>query len=114
MLRWYGIVIGARVRNQNPAISFLTFDDEHHRFAFLDLSVIDLAGTEPETTSWTGVDCKANSIEPNWCVYHGLTISMCYADPDGNQMEFQLDAFDSVRPASNGVILPTRFLVRTP
>jgi len=113
MLRWYGIVFGARVQHQNPAMSFLTFDDEHHRFAFLDLSVIDPAGMEPETKSWTGVDhlawtyaslhdlfdsyihCKANGIDPYWCVHHGLTISMYYADPDGNQMEFQVDAFDS-------------------
>jgi len=112
MLRWYGIVFGAWVQHQNPAMSFLTFDDEHHRFAFLDLSVIDPAGTEPETEGWTGVDhlawtytslndlfdnyihCKANGIEPYWCVHHGLTISMYYADPDGNQMEFQVNAFD--------------------
>ena len=39
--------------------------------------------------------CKANGIKPYWCVHHGLTISMYYADPDGNQMEFQVDAFDS-------------------
>ncbi|QKK03048.1 MAG: biphenyl 2,3-dioxygenase [Pseudomonadota bacterium] len=113
MLRWYGIVFGARVQHQNPAMSFLTFDDEHHRFAFLDLSVIDPSGTEPEKKDWTGVDhlawtyaslndlfeiyghCKANGIEPYWCVHHGLTISMYYADPDGNQMEFQVDAFDT-------------------
>lgn len=113
MLDWYGAVFGARVQHQNPAMTFLTFDDEHHRFAFLDLSVIDPEGSEPEKKSWIGVDhlawtypsltdlfdnyisCKANGIKPYWCVHHGLTISMYYADPDGNQMEFQVDAFDS-------------------
>jgi len=113
MLAWYGTVFGAHVQHQNPAMAFLTFDDEHHRFAFLDLSVIDPEGSEPETKGWTGVDhlawtypslkdlfdnyisCKANGIKPYWCVHHGLTISMYYADPDGNQMEFQVDAFDS-------------------
>lgn len=113
MLDWYGTVFGARVQHQNPAMSFLTFDDEHHRFAFLDLSVIDPEGSEPETKGWTGVDhlawahaslddlftnyshCKTNGIEPYWCVHHGLTVSMYYADPDGNQMEFQVNAFDS-------------------
>ena len=113
MLDWYSTVFGARVQHQNPAMAFLTFDDEHHRFAFIDLSVIDPNGSEPETKGWTGVDhlawtypsledlfnnytsCKANGIEPYWCVHHGLTVSMYYADPDGNQMEFQVDAFDS-------------------
>ena len=113
MLDWYGTVFGAKVQHQNPAMSFLTFDDEHHRFAFLDLSVIDPEGAEPDAKTWTGVDhlawtfgslddlfeayahCKAKGIEPYWCVHHGLTVSMYYADPDGNQMEFQVDAFDS-------------------
>jgi len=113
MLRWYETVFGTRVQHQNPAMSFLTFDDEHHRFAFIDLSVIDPEGSEPEAKSWTGVDhlawtyaslgdlfdtyvhCKANHIGPYWCIHHGLTISMYYADPDCNQMEFQVNAFDS-------------------
>lgn len=113
MLDWYGTVFGARVQHRNPAMTFLTFDDEHHRFAFHDLAIVDPEGTEPETGSWTGVDhlawtcpslgelfdnyasCKARGIEPYWCVHHGLTISMYYTDPDGNQMEFQVDAFDT-------------------
>ena len=113
MLDWYGTVFDARVQHQNPAMAFLTFDDEHHRFAFLDLSVVDPDGREPEAKHWTGVDHLAwtlgslegllgnyaelrnAGIEPYWCVHHGLTISMYYADPDGNQMEFQVDAFES-------------------
>lgn len=113
MLDWYATVFGARVQHRNPAMAFLTFDDEHHRFAFLDLSVIDPDGSEPDSKGWTGVDhlawtypslkdlfdnyvsCKAHGIKPYWCVHHGLTISMYYADPDGNQMEFQVDAFDT-------------------
>ncbi len=113
MLNWYETVFGARVQHRNPAMAFLTFDDEHHRFALLDLSVIDSDGAEPETPGWVGIDhlawtyaslddlfdtyvrCKAAGITPYWCVHHGLTVSMYYADPDGNQMEFQVDAFDS-------------------
>ena len=40
MLSWYATVFGARVQYRNPALAFLTFDDEHHRFAFADLGVI--------------------------------------------------------------------------
>lgn len=113
MLDWYRTVFVAHVQHQNPAMAFLTFDDEHHRFALLDLSVVDPGGSEPDAKTWVGVDhlawsldsledlfknyaeCKASGIEPYWCIHHGVTISMYYADPDGNQMEFQVNAFDT-------------------
>jgi len=31
MVRWYQTVFGAKVQYQNPALAFLTYDDEHHR-----------------------------------------------------------------------------------
>ena len=37
-------------------MAFLTFDDEHHRFAFLDLAVVDPEGADPDTKGWVGVD----------------------------------------------------------
>jgi catechol-2,3-dioxygenase len=113
MLDWYRTVFGAKVQHQNPAMTFLTFDDEHHRFALLDLSVVDPEGSEPDAKHFVGIDhmawtmaslddlfanyveCKSKGIEPYWCIHHGLTVSMYYADPDGNQMEFQVDAFDT-------------------
>jgi hypothetical protein len=36
---------------------------------------------------------KDKGIVPYWCVHHGVTMSMYYADPDGNQMELQVDSF---------------------
>jgi len=72
-------------------------------------------GIEDLCKGWIGVDhlawtlgsldelfenyshCRSHGIEPYWCVHHGVTISMYYADPDGNQMEFQVNAFDSVQ-----------------
>ena len=36
---------------------------------------------------------KERGIKPYWCIHHGITVSMYYADPDGNQMEFQVDCF---------------------
>ncbi len=38
---------------------------------------------------------KEQGITPYWCIHHGITVSMYYADPDGNQMEFQVDCFDT-------------------
>jgi len=38
-------------------------------------------------------ELKAQGINPYWCIHHGITVSMYYGDPDGNQMEFQVDCF---------------------
>ena len=43
---------------------------------------------------------KAKGISPYWCIHHGITVSMYYRDPDGNQMEFQVDSFSSNEDAN--------------
>lgn len=117
MLEWYQQVFGAKVQLQNPALAFLTWDDEHHRIALANLAVLKPDLSEPAQKGMTGVDhvaytytsidhlfenyrqLKSEGIEPYWCVHHGLTVSMYYADPDGNQMEFQVEVFDSSEEA---------------
>lgn len=109
MLKWYADVFGARIQYQNPALAFLTFDDEHHRFAFANLDVIAPGGGEADDRGTVGVDhvawefssmrailesyatFKAKGIMPYWAVNHGMSASLYYADPDGNQMEFTVD-----------------------
>lgn len=111
MLSWYKTVFGATIQHQDPALAFLTYDDEHHRFAFVDLDVVQPDVKQGEDAGLIGVDhvaytidsiqglfenyayFKEHGITPYWCIHHGLTVSMYYADPDGNQMEFQVDAF---------------------
>ena len=118
MVRWYQIVFDAKVQHQNPALAFLTYDDEHHRFAFANLDVLQPGGGEKDRRGAIGVDhvaytyasvkdllenyaqLKAQGIKPYWCIHHGITVSMYYADPDGNQMEFQVDCFDSNEEAN--------------
>jgi catechol-2,3-dioxygenase len=113
MLDWYKVVFDAEVQHQDPALAFLTYDDEHHRFAFANLNVLKPDGTETEKEGLIGVDhlaytyssiddllqnyqqLKEKGITPYWCVHHGVTVSMYYADPDGNQMEFQVDCYES-------------------
>lgn len=34
-------------------------------------------------------DLGEQGIKPYWCIHHGITASLYYADPDGIQMEFQ-------------------------
>lgn len=113
MVQWYQTVFDAKVQYQNPALAFLTYDDEHHRFAFANLDILKPEVSERERRGLIGVDhvaytyaslrdllenyaqLKAQGIKPYWCIHHGITVSMYYADPDGNQMEFQVDCFDS-------------------
>jgi catechol-2,3-dioxygenase len=118
MLHWYETVFDAKVQYQNPALAFLTYDDEHHRFAFANLDILQPEGTETERHGMIGVDhvaytyaslrdlfenyaqFKARGITPYWCVHHGVTVSMYYGDPDGNQMEFQVESYGSNEEAN--------------
>lgn len=118
MLSWYATVFGARIQYRNPALAFLTFDDEHHRFAFADLGVIRPDEDDKDDRGMIGVDhvaweygslrdllenyaeLKAKGIMPYWAVHHGMSASLYYADPDGNQMEFTVDAFPAKAEAS--------------
>jgi catechol-2,3-dioxygenase len=119
MLQWYQTVFGAKVQYQNPGLAFLTYDDEHHRFAFANMSLFQPEGTETEHQGAIGVDhvaytyaslhdlletyarLKEHGITPYWCIHHGITASLYYADPDGNQMEFQVDRFSSSEAAAD-------------
>lgn len=109
MLLWYEAVFEAKVQYQNPALAFLTYDDEHHRFAFANMCVFSPDSVDSDANSKVGVNhvgytyanlgdllntyerLKDVGIIPYWRVHHGLTLSMYYQDPDGNRMEFQVD-----------------------
>jgi catechol-2,3-dioxygenase len=111
MLQWYELVFGAKVQYQNPGLAFLTYDDEHHRFAFANMALFQPDGTDTERQGAIGVDhvaytyaslsdlletyarLNANGITPYWRIHHGISVSLYYADPDGNQVEFQVDSF---------------------
>jgi catechol-2,3-dioxygenase len=109
MISWYQKVFEAKVQHQNPAMAFLTYDDEHHRFAFANMEVFSPSGVGPVSPANIGVNhvgytfanlgelletydrLKQIGITPYWRVHHGLTLSVYYQDPDGNRMEFQVD-----------------------
>lgn len=118
MLRWYETVFAARVQYQNPGLAFLTYDDEHHRFAFANMSLFQPDGAETDRQGAVGVDhvaytyaslgdllenyaqLREKGISPYWCIHHGITVSLYYTDPDGNQMEFQVESFGSSEAAT--------------
>jgi len=61
-----------------------------------DLALLVIAadeGIKPQTREHFDI-CRMLAI------HHGITVSMYYADPDGNQMEFQVDAFDDNEEAN--------------
>ena len=110
MIAWYRDVFEAEIVYENPALAFLTYDDEHHRFAFANLDAINPAGKGQDYRGTIGVNhvaytyaspgdlletyarLKGLGIEPYWSIHHGITLSNYYRDPDGNRMEFQVDA----------------------
>jgi catechol 2,3-dioxygenase-like lactoylglutathione lyase family enzyme len=109
MVDWYQKVFEANVVYQNPALAFLTYDDEHHRFAFINMAAFKPDGADTGARSDAGVNhtaytyanlgdlldtyerLKQAGIAPYWPIHHGMTLSLYYQDPDGNRMEFQLD-----------------------
>jgi catechol-2,3-dioxygenase len=117
MLAWYETVFEAKVQYQNPAFAFLTYDDEHHRFAFANMSVLSPNCGETDAASKVGVNhvgytfasvgellenydrLKQSGINPYWRVHHGVTLSVYYRDPDGNRMEFQVDCWPNADEA---------------
>ena len=105
---WYRTVLGAEPVFDNPFICFLTYDDEHHR-----LAIVNTADAPDAPTGCAGVDHIAFTlaslgdllssfrrlhnlgIQPHLCINHGPTTSLYYRDPDGNQVELQVDNFDT-------------------
>lgn len=106
---FYKTFLNARVVFGSDHLSFLTYDDEHHRIAIARADHLpDLdprtAGIEHVAYAFRSlgdllanyVRLRAAGILPYWCINHGPTTSLYYRDPDGNQIETQADNFDSV------------------
>ena len=117
MSDWYCSVLGGHVIYQNPHLCFVTYDEEHHRVAFVDFGPLTprdpAAGSElmVKATDQPGlhhvaftfgameeflanyVHLKGLGVRPFFCVNHGPTTSMYYRDPDGNRVELQIDNF---------------------
>lgn len=110
MIAWYRDVFEAEVVHQDPALAFMTYDDEHHRFAFANLDALAPDASGKDDRGPIGVNHVAYTygsvgdlldtyvrlrdagIKPYWSIHHGITLSNYYRDPDGNRMEFQVDA----------------------
>jgi len=107
MRDWYCTVLGAHVVYEGHGLCFITFDEEHHRVAFMQAPT----QLEPRNPGAVGMHhtaytfatledllaryrvLKGEGIEPKAPIQHGVTTSLYYQDPDGNFVELQIDNF---------------------
>jgi catechol 2,3-dioxygenase-like lactoylglutathione lyase family enzyme len=108
MINWYKTVLEAQAMYANDFVTFLTYDNEHHRIAISKAPAL-----LPKLRTQSGVDhiaftyatlgdllatyerIRALDISPYWCINHGGTTSMYYKDPDDNHVELQIDNFST-------------------
>jgi catechol-2,3-dioxygenase len=113
MVEFYCTFLGARIVHGGKMLAFLTYDDEHHRIAF-----VQIPKTKPKVRGSCGLEHiaftfeslselllayrqrKQNGILPIWCVNHGTSTSIYYKDPDGNEIETQTDNFKDPNDAT--------------
>lgn len=110
MVHWYKTVLEAEPVFENPFICFLTYDDEHHRVAIaanpnLEDRPLNAVGVDHVAFTYAGLDdllstyarLKDAGIAPSTTIHHGPTLSLYYLDPDLNQVELQIDAFETLQ-----------------
>jgi catechol-2,3-dioxygenase len=116
MIDWYCVVLHAQKVFESDRITFLSYDEEHHRIA-----IAKLPHLKPREICCVGLDhlaftyqsigdlirtyqrLKAVGIEPFCPVNHGPTTSLYYHDPDGNRIELQIDNFDDMSEATDNM-----------
>jgi catechol 2,3-dioxygenase-like lactoylglutathione lyase family enzyme len=106
MIAWWTTLLELQPMHANPFLTFLTFDEEHHRIAIARLpnlkeKVANAVGVDHFAFSYacasdllsTYERLAANGIRPSTSIHHGVTLSFYYLDPDRNEVELQVDAF---------------------
>ena len=114
MRDWYCTVLEAHVVHEGGDLCFITFDDEHHRIAFISAPTQlqarspAAAGMHHVAYTFASLDdllerftaLEAKGISPKAPIQHGVTTSLYYQDPDGNYVEMQVDNFATPREAT--------------
>ena len=111
---WYSRLFQAEIAWSNPRITFLAYDEEHHRIAIINgegsaaPKVGEVAGFDHIAFAYEElsdllsvyVRLKNEGIEPVRSINHGMTTSLYYLDPDGNRVELQVDNFEKAEAAA--------------
>ncbi len=85
-------VLQAKVTVENPMLCFISYDEEHHRIAFIGMPATASAAARSASTmafTYPSLDdllrtyerLKRLGIEPYSPIHHGVTVSMYYAIP---------------------------------
>ena len=106
MIDWYQTVLNAEIGFRNDTLCFMTYDDEHHRVAIVNVPGLpppDPASARLAHLAYSYSDLgsllstyrrlKQVGIVPYRPINHGPTVSFYYLDPDGTAIELQVDAF---------------------
>lgn len=109
LLDWYKTVLNATPVFENEMLAFLSYDDEHHRVAILNMPTLadqpeGITGVHHVAFTYDSLkDLLENferlgllGIRPTYAINHGPTTSLYYEDPDHNQLEFQVENFATV------------------
>ena len=114
MTAWYKTWLSAKPLFENGLVCFLTYDEEHHR-----LMIGRNPNLKPRDPEAAGVvhfayavetledlvnyylRLEAQGIVPHHSMNHGFTTSIYYHDPDGNEVEIQVDNFKT-KESMNG------------
>lgn len=110
---WYKMVLNADAVFENEILAFLTYDEEHHRIAILNVPDLapqpdNVAGVHHVAFTYASMSdlmgqyarLRDAGIKPVFVINHGPTTSLYYSDPDGNQIEFQIENYDSVEEST--------------
>jgi catechol-2,3-dioxygenase len=106
MRRWYQTVLNASASFENDQLCMLTYDEEYHRLALINVPGLQA----PRDEAWgvvhvaftyktlldllaTYVRLRDEGITPVRPIHHGTAISMYYKDPDGTAVELTVDAY---------------------
>lgn len=113
MVEWYKFVLNGQTAFANDEIAFISYDEEHHRVAFVNIPGLaeqpaGMVGLHHVAFTYNNLGellgnyerLRDAGIKPKWCVNHGPTTSMYYGDPDDNQLEFQVDNYATVQEAT--------------
>ena len=102
----YKTLLEAEVFYSDDEATFLTYDDEHHRLAIVNMPALkkqkrNTRGMDHIAFTYASIEdllatyerLKGEGILPIWTTHHGGTLSFYYEDPDRNFCELQIDVY---------------------
>jgi catechol-2,3-dioxygenase len=114
MVDWHLKFFGGRLVLKSAEAAMIAYDDEHHRLVIVKAPDHEAAGNKKAMCGFYHIafafesladlvtayeQKKALGILPHWPVNHGMSTSLYYSDPDGNEFEINVDNFDTAAEA---------------